>query len=242
MDDMQTLYKLPDYYKIIINHLVNTDLEVRLLDEIMHKNNAHSILDLACGVGRHSIPLSKLGYSVTGIDFSQYQIAKAKEDALHEGASAKFLLADANSFSFPDRFDAAMCMWTTLGEEPIQYRKVIPNVHRILRNDGIFIIDNRSWEYIPESREEFISNRIEKDGALIESMLHDRYTENFRVRDSTYIINGQEYNDLCITHLLKEEDWIRELREGRFKDFDVYHDREFKRAAKPRHVTIVAHK
>ncbi|MGB1309467.1 MAG: class I SAM-dependent methyltransferase, partial [Oceanihabitans sp.] len=44
------------------------------------------ILDLACGKGRHSIYLNKLGYQVTGVDLSENSIAHAKQfenESLH---------------------------------------------------------------------------------------------------------------------------------------------------------------
>ncbi len=38
-----------------------------------------SILDLACGKGRHSVYLNKLGYDVTGVDLSGNSISYAKQ-------------------------------------------------------------------------------------------------------------------------------------------------------------------
>lgn len=42
------------------------------------------LLDLACGVGRHSIPLAKKGYQVVGYDLSLACISKAEQWAKHE--------------------------------------------------------------------------------------------------------------------------------------------------------------
>lgn len=240
---MQTLYKLPNYYKSIIDHLVNTELEVNLLDTIFKKYKVKSVLDVACGVGRHSIPLAKKGYKVRGIDFSKYQIEKAKKDAKKENAKVEFILQNANNFSFNKKFDAAICMWTTLGEEPMQFRKVMKNVFSNLKKEGIFVIDNRSWEYIPKKKEEIITNSIKtEDNTIIKTKIHDKYTENFRIRDVIHNINGKKFTDLCITHTLKEKDWINELKEVGFKKFEVYHNHKLKKVKKPTHITIVAKK
>ncbi len=236
---MQVLYQLSDYYKKIINDLVDTNLEVNVLDSIFKKHKVKSVLDVACGVGRHSIPLAKLGYQVTGIDLSPYQIKKAKEDAKKEKVKTSFVIQDANSFYYNKKFDAAICMWTTLGEEPMQYKKVIRNVFHALKNHGIFIIDNRSWEHIPKEREEIIKTSAKLDsGGTFRGTLYDRYTENFRIRDGIINIDGKKYRDLCVTHLLKEADWIRELKEAGFKRFKVYHDYKEKRVKKPARVLI----
>jgi SAM-dependent methyltransferase len=43
------------------------------------------ILDLSCGIGRHSIPLAKRGYKVIGYDISSLYLQKAREWAKREG-------------------------------------------------------------------------------------------------------------------------------------------------------------
>jgi SAM-dependent methyltransferase len=43
------------------------------------------ILDLSCGIGRHSIPLAKRGYKVVGYDISSLYLQKAREWANREG-------------------------------------------------------------------------------------------------------------------------------------------------------------
>lgn len=53
------------------------------------------VLDLACGIGRHSVLLSKLGYDVTGVDISPLFIEKAREYAVSENSDARFVLGDA---------------------------------------------------------------------------------------------------------------------------------------------------
>ena len=150
-------------------------------------------------------------------------------------------MQDANTFSFLEKFDVAICMWTTLGEEPMQFRKVIRNVFANLKLGGIFVIDNRSWEYIPKNKEDVILNTVKtENGIKIKIKIQDRYTENFRVRDVFYDIDRKKYKDLCITRTLKEKEWIKKLRETGFKKFDIYHNRKSQKLKKPTHVTIVA--
>jgi SAM-dependent methyltransferase len=43
------------------------------------------ILDLSCGIGRHSIPLAKKGYKVIGYDISSLYLQRAREWAKREG-------------------------------------------------------------------------------------------------------------------------------------------------------------
>ena len=112
---MQVMYQLSEYFDDILRvSSVITDLEVRTLDTVFKKKKVKRVLDIACGTGRHSIPLAKLGYQVVGIDYSPSQIKVARQKAKDAGVGSEFLVKDANMFSFKDKFDAAICMWSTI--------------------------------------------------------------------------------------------------------------------------------
>lgn len=63
------------------------------------------LLDLGCGQGRDSIPLAKLGYSVTGIDNSKIGIEQLNKIAQKEGLSLKGIIEDIYSFSGFSEFE-----------------------------------------------------------------------------------------------------------------------------------------
>jgi len=238
---MQTLYKeLSSYFKYFADFHVETEQEIKVLDRIFKKHKARSVLDVACGVGRHSIALAKLGYKITGIDYSPYQISEAKKWAQKEKIRVNFLKLNANKFKFLNRFDAAICMWSTLGEEPMQYEKVIKNVFDSLKKNGIFFIDNRSWADIPKSREGIIRNKFidRKKDLELTHIMHDRYTDNFRVRDIIYTINGKKYKDLAITRIIRPKEWIEEFKKAGFKKCRILKSQNKKRLS----VFIVAEK
>jgi len=51
-------------------------------------------LDLACGEGQNAIWLATLGWQVTGVDYSEVAIAKARGRAERDGVDAEFVCAD----------------------------------------------------------------------------------------------------------------------------------------------------
>jgi 2-polyprenyl-3-methyl-5-hydroxy-6-metoxy-1,4-benzoquinol methylase len=51
-------------------------------------------LDLACGEGQNAIWLATLGWAVTGVDYSEVAIAKARARAEREGVDVDFICAD----------------------------------------------------------------------------------------------------------------------------------------------------
>lgn len=55
-------------------------------------------LDLACGEGQNAIWLATLGWEVTGVDYSEVAIAKAKARAERDAVRADFVCADLASY------------------------------------------------------------------------------------------------------------------------------------------------
>ncbi|BDZ69881.1 class I SAM-dependent methyltransferase [Methanobacterium petrolearium] len=77
--------------------------------EINHDKNC-KILDVGCGTGRHTIELTKRGYSVTGVDLSQNMLEKARENASNAGFEIDFRQADARDLPFKGEFDLVIML------------------------------------------------------------------------------------------------------------------------------------
>lgn len=71
-------------------------------------NKQTQILDIGCGTGRHSIELAKRGYHITGVDFSESQLTRAKEKAKNLNVHVGFQKHDARKLPFSNEFDAAI--------------------------------------------------------------------------------------------------------------------------------------
>ncbi len=73
------------------------------------------LLDVPCGFGRHSVPLARAGYRVTGVDRSAALLNEARRRAGGE-RWPKWVAADYRELPFPDAsFDAAMNLFSSLG-------------------------------------------------------------------------------------------------------------------------------
>ncbi len=115
----------PDLFRASIEaRFEKTQDEINGLIDLFNQNNVPKdglILDLACGIGRISIPLAKNGYNVVGIDISPSYIQKAIEYAKEEGVSniTRFIIGDmrevASELSDYSGFDAIVNMWTSMG-------------------------------------------------------------------------------------------------------------------------------
>ena len=77
------------------------------------------VLDVACGIGRHSVPLAERGYRVTGIDISPLFVRKATEYAASAAIEARFVVGDMQEVQHllgeEAPFDAFINMFTSNG-------------------------------------------------------------------------------------------------------------------------------
>jgi len=102
-----------------------------------------AVLDLCCGVGRHSLELARRGFVVTGVDRTEAYLTAAREQAAAEGLSVEFVRGDMRDFVRPNAFDAAVNLFTSFGyfatEE--ENARALRNVCASLRPGGGFVLD-----------------------------------------------------------------------------------------------------
>ena len=99
-----------------------------------------TLLDVGCGTGEHARLLASLhAFSVDGLDLSPdfLRIARAKHPA------GRFFEADMSNFRLPDRYDAILCLFSSIG-----YLTTLDRVEQALRcfrkhlePDGVLIVE-----------------------------------------------------------------------------------------------------
>lgn len=89
--------------------------DVAFLESIFGAPAQRDILDIACGAGRHSIPLARRGYHVTGLDLSSTFLDEAQRRAIAENVSITWQRGDMRAIPFRDRFDGALCFGNSFG-------------------------------------------------------------------------------------------------------------------------------
>jgi D-alanine-D-alanine ligase len=122
-----------------------TRREVDLICQLLPIRSTHRILDLCGGHGRHSLELSRRGFSrCVLVDYSQFLLSRAKSQARHLNYPLDFIQADARSVGLASRvFDHALIMGNSLGylSDPSADRKILIESKRLLRPGGWILID-----------------------------------------------------------------------------------------------------
>jgi SAM-dependent methyltransferase len=100
-----------------------------------------AVLDVACGVGRHSIELARRGYEVTGIDLSPTMVQRAEGACLGAPRRPSFAQGDMLALDYEESFDAAFCVGSSFGFFDDQRNAdVATRIHRSLKDNGTFLL------------------------------------------------------------------------------------------------------
>ncbi len=104
-----------------------------------------SILDLACGKGRHSVYLHKKGFRVTGVDLSKRSIDFARQ---FETAGLEFGIQDMRIPLKNKQFDLIVNLFTSFGyfDDLADNVQVLKSVKSMLLPEGTFVMDYLNGE------------------------------------------------------------------------------------------------
>lgn len=106
------------------------------------RNKVHTVLDLGCGSGRHSIELAKNGFKVTGMDFSKEALSLAKQWAKRVNLKVNFLEGDIHKrLPFKkETFNGALAIDSICYESSESMESTLAEIRRVLVPGGIIFI------------------------------------------------------------------------------------------------------
>ena len=119
-----------------------------------------TMVDIACGKGRHSKALADMGFDVTGIDLSAASIAEAKKD---EDEQLHFFQHDMRLPFWINYFCYAFNFFTSFGyfRTRREHDNAIRTIAQSLVPGGIFVIDYLNVHYSEERMEKSFTTTLE---------------------------------------------------------------------------------
>ena len=191
------------YYHILYKNRDYKEAEMftkELMEFIKLPSNS-KILDLACGEGRHSINLNKMGYDVTGVDLSVKNIKNASK---YESENLKFKIHDMRK-PFGQKFDLVVNLFTSFGyfDDFKDNLKTLDSIKSSLKKNGLAVIDFLNIKYLK-------NNLIHKNTEEIDGI-------KFHLNRS--IKNGFLTKKISFKHELNEYNFEEKVRSLDLDDF-----------------------
>jgi 2-polyprenyl-3-methyl-5-hydroxy-6-metoxy-1,4-benzoquinol methylase len=154
--------------------------ECDFIEQEMNFSKDLNIVDIGCGTGRHSIELSKRGYSITGIDLSESLLEKAREKAKQNGVKIDFLRYDARNLPFKKQFDVAIMLceggFPLMETDEMNY-EILKNVAQSLKDKSKFIFTTLNGLFpLFHSINDFLANEVSEGNATYDSRNFDLMT------------------------------------------------------------------
>lgn len=178
------------YYHILYKHRDYKEAEafIKNIVTYLNLNKADSILDLACGKGRHSIFLNSLGYDVTGLDLSKNSIEHAKTN---ESESLHFEVHDMRDV-YETQFEIVLNLFTSFGyfQDEMDNFKVIQTIKSSLKQNGIGVIDYMNSPLVIDDL--IAHNSYESDGIKFE--LKRNYKDGFITKNIEVNDDGNSFH------------------------------------------------
>lgn len=206
------------------------DQSAAWIGEIAPPREHNRLLDIGCGPGLYAERFEKMGYQVTGVDFSRRSIDYAVASAARQGKAITYHCLDYLKMNLEKKFDLVTmiyCDYGALSDE--DRRTVLANVRRHLRPGGKFLFDVFSAVHL-ENFSECQTWEINENGGFwrktgyIALNRKLRYKERVTLEQITIIDGGDPVNYyLWNTHFTAEL-LAREAEEAGFRVLDFYGD------------------
>ncbi len=195
---------------------------VELLRERLGWGKGESVLDLACGAGRHLGEFRRHGVQAVGLDLSWELLQRARR-----GPEA-LPVVRGDMLRIPFRagaFDGVTSFFTSFGYFPTEDddRVVLREVRRVLRAGGVFVLDFLNSLRVPgdlvpwESREVsgnqvITERRLVEGGRVVEKRI--RIQEGTGGRERSYVERVRLYRPEELEGLFRDVGFSPEARLG----------------------------
>ena len=207
-------------YLHIYQHRDETEAEhaIELIATNLAGRRIETVLDLACGAGRHSKVLCERWWTV-GLDLSMSLLRTAR----HDSGDAPFVRADMRELPFADHsFDLVVNLFTSFGyfDDDREQVRVLAGVRSAMRDGGTLVID--FFNANQDRREPVPYDERVENGITIEQRRSISPDDRFVEKTITLRERGKEYTERV--RLLSPKDLERMLITAGFRVVRLFGD------------------
>lgn len=164
-----------------------------------------SVLDMACGAGRHALELARLDYSVTGNDLSPFLLEEARKAASESSLSIDWTCCDMRDIQSDSLYDLVVQLFTSFGYFDMKEddQLVLQRVYKLLKRGGWYVLDllnplHLANNLVAQSRRTVGELAVYEDRELHDNRIVKRMTisspsgETITFRESVRLYNEEE--------------------------------------------------
>lgn len=167
-----------------------------------HKMNFTGLLDLGCGIGRHSIFFARNGFQVEAFDLSKDGIQKLMEKTNRLKLKITYAVGDMLHLPYKNNsFDAVICYHTIYHSDDEGIKQGISEIKRVLTPGG----------------EAFISFNSQSNSA---------FSDNENIHITSHTIYKTKGHEAQIPHYYATKPDVENLLNG-FQIVDFFHKEEY---------------
>jgi SAM-dependent methyltransferase len=128
--------------------------ERKFYGELFEREGVTSVLDCACGTGRHAVLFARLGLRSAGSDLSPEMIKAARRMALTAGVPLDLRVSSftelSRNFQPSERYDAVVCVGNSLTLAPTDddVALALREMHGRLNDGGIAVLHIFNWDRV----------------------------------------------------------------------------------------------
>lgn len=226
------------YYHLLYSNRDYTEAEnfITKLTQELQLPQSSKIIDLACGKGRHSVFLNKLGFDVLGLDLSRQSIEFDKQ---FENETLHFDVHDMRNTIDSEPVDAVFNLFTSFGyfDNEEDDKNVFRSVYETLKPGGFFVLDYLNEEYVrkilvPEST-------VHREG--IDFNISKKIEGRHIIKDIRFLAEEKPYHffEKVKLHTLETiEKYAKDCGFERVKIWGDYQLNDFKKEDSPRCINL----
>lgn len=223
--DDDLLWKIMEPVMFTEARIAHTPAEVDSIKSLCKIQQEDAILDLCCGVGRHSLELARRGHKVVGVDRTKLYLERAVLNAKKEKLDIEFIQDDMRTFYRKNSFDVVLSMFTSFSyfEDHEEQMLVLRNIYSSLRAGGRFVFESAGKEilariFLRQNWSEWPHGFMMEEREAIEnwSKMHNKWI---------FIERNGTVHRWDVTHWIYSGSEIKEMLEKvGFSDIKVYGD------------------
>lgn len=207
------------------DRIIKAKSEVQFIDKVLNLSDNKKVLDVPCGVGRHSYLIAKKKCFVTAIDISSSCLKIARQKFSHHNIN--YLKGDMSKLeSFYSQYDIVLNLFSSFGyfKTDAQNKKVLKNFYKCLNEQGALVLSTINREWLLKVYKENYWMKSDNNYFLVQNS----YNTKTKYNESTFtIINPKTGFDKSYYHrirLYSKKEMIELLKEVGFKKIKIYGD------------------